>query len=118
MNQPLTPLQLQQIMEKLPPRNERDEALADLENFLRTKGGKYLKDVFQGQLRQNQAAINASPETMQIHPLAYSYITEFRKGVLQGVALSANLIELLIEDLKNTARMEDEQRKADEEDKK
>lgn len=115
MNQPLTPLQLQQIMEKLPPRTERDEALSDLQNFLRTKGAKYLKEVFTGQLRQNQAAVNASPEGMAVHPLAYSFIGEFRKGILQGIALSSNLIELLIEDLKNTARLEDEQKAKEEE---
>lgn len=106
-------------VEDLPSREEREEALAALTHFINSTGGRYLRKILQAQFAGNQAAINASSESLQagVHPMHYVLVTEFKKGFIAGLELAIRMPQLLIEDIKVSFQLEaeDAERKAAEE---
>lgn len=100
-------------LEDLPPREEREEALAALTHFINSTGGKYFVKIMRAQFAGNQAAINAGSESWnpQAHPLHYLFQAEFKKGFIAGLELAIRMPQLLIEDIKVSFQMEAEDAK-------
>lgn len=100
----------QEMLDSIPPRKEREEALESLEHFVASPGGRYLNKILRSQFAGNQAALSQGSEGLntQMHPMHYVLQTEFKKGVLAGLELAIRMPQLLVDEIKTSFKLEAE----------